>query len=116
MSAGGCALRYVACQLVAGRALQGSYGEASAFSVDKCARKCGSASADFAIHSLVCFQPYGCPPCIYFSTVANYLLSVCAIYDLLNYISQLYILSFVGLSVCTICGYMQDPHENQHYR
>ena len=36
-------------QRVAGRALQGSYGAASAFSVDKCARKCGSASADFAI-------------------------------------------------------------------
>ena len=58
---GGCAFRDVARQLVAGRALQGSYGEASAFSVDKCARKCGSASADFAIRSLVCFQPYGCP-------------------------------------------------------
>ena len=55
---GGRALRDVARQLVAGRALQGSYGEASAFSVDKCARKCGSASADFAIRSLVC---YGCP-------------------------------------------------------
>ena len=59
---GGCALRDVDRQQVAGRALQGSYGEASAFSVDKCARKCGSASADFAIHSLVCFQPYTSVP------------------------------------------------------
>ena len=49
---GGRALRDVIHQRVAGRALQGSYGEASAFSVDKCARKCGSASADFAIRSL----------------------------------------------------------------
>ena len=52
---GECALRDVARHRVAGRALQGSYCEASAFSVDKCARKCGSASAGFAIHSLVCF-------------------------------------------------------------
>ena len=49
---GGRALRDVIRQRVAGRALQGSYGEASAFSVDKCTRKCDSASADFAIRSL----------------------------------------------------------------
>ena len=48
---GGRALRDVIHQRLAGRALQGSYGEASAFSVDKCARKCGSASADFEIRS-----------------------------------------------------------------
>ena len=57
----GCALRDVARQRVAGCALQGSYGEASVFPVDKCARKCGIASADFGIRPLVCFQPYGCP-------------------------------------------------------
>ena len=49
---GGRALRDVIRQRVAGPALQGSYGEASAFSVDKCARKCGSARAEFAIRSL----------------------------------------------------------------
>ena len=58
MARGGRALRDVARQRVAGRALQGSYGEASAFSVDKCARKCGSASADFAIRS---FSPMAVP-------------------------------------------------------
>ena len=55
----GMALRDVIRQRVAGRALQGSYGEASAFSVDKCARKCGSARAEFAICSLI--EPHGCP-------------------------------------------------------
>ena len=52
---GGRALRDVIRQRVAGCALQGSYGEASAFSVDKCARKCG---ADFAIRS---FSPTAVP-------------------------------------------------------
>ena len=58
----GRALRDVIRQRVAGCALQGSYGEASAFSVDKCARKCGSDSADFAIRS---FSPTAVPEPLY---------------------------------------------------